>query len=85
MLSSIGVTSFEKLIADLPKDLLFPDLKIGDGLTELELYNHLKKISKENFDPEEFSSFLGAGSYKHYIPYFYIELLYIKFIKFKYN
>ena len=62
MLSKIGVESFEKLIPDLPVNLLFPDLNIGDGLTELELYNHLKKISKENFDPEEYSSFLGAGS-----------------------
>jgi len=68
MLSKIGVESFEKLIPDLPENLLFPDLNIGDGLSELELYNHLKKISKENFDLQDYSSFLGAGSYKHYIP-----------------
>ncbi len=68
ILSNIGVKSFEKLIPDLPKDLLFPDLKIGNALTEPELYNHLNKISKDNFDLEKYSLFLGAGSYKHYIP-----------------
>ena len=39
MLSKIGVESFEKLIPDLPENLLFPDLNIGDGLSEIELYN----------------------------------------------
>ena len=68
MLSVIGVESFEKLISDLPKHLLFPKLNIGNGLTEPELYNHLNIISKENFNLDEYSLFLGAGSYKHYIP-----------------
>lgn len=67
MLNIIGVSSINELFKDIPKEILLKtDLKIDKELSELELKDKLKKISNKN--KTDFISFLGAGSYNHFIP-----------------
>ena len=66
MLKVIGVSNIEELFSDIPKDLIIEKLNISQGLSEPDLLRHMELISKKNRVYS--SSFLGAGSYFHYIP-----------------
>ncbi len=67
MLKDIGIENIPELFKDIPPQLLLQEnLRIPKGLSELELKELLKKISEKN--RINFSYFLGAGSYKHFIP-----------------
>ncbi|MFX1389474.1 MAG: aminomethyl-transferring glycine dehydrogenase subunit GcvPA [Promethearchaeota archaeon] len=66
MLKIIGVNSLHALFQDIPKDLLIQDLNIPSGISEPDLLDYIKKISKKN--KKYSNSFLGAGFYNHYIP-----------------
>lgn len=66
MLKDLGVNSLEALFEDIPKELWINGLNLPKGLSEPELLNNLRKISQKN--KVYASSFLGAGSYYHYIP-----------------
>jgi glycine dehydrogenase subunit 1 len=69
MLQEIGVKSFEDLINNIPEKLrLKEEIKILDGLSELEVFKLMKKISAENCSIDDYVSFLGGGAYDHYIP-----------------
>lgn len=67
MLQSIGVSSFEDLINNIPASLRYRhNLNIPDPLSELELIKHLTDLSENNKRYQ--SIFTGAGAYDHYIP-----------------
>ncbi|MHA1624532.1 MAG: aminomethyl-transferring glycine dehydrogenase subunit GcvPA [Promethearchaeota archaeon] len=66
MLKELGLKELDDLFEDVPKDLLKKQLNIPPGLTEPDLLDKLKKISRNNKVFQ--STFLGAGSYFHYIP-----------------
>ncbi|MEJ2250906.1 MAG: aminomethyl-transferring glycine dehydrogenase subunit GcvPA [Candidatus Lokiarchaeota archaeon] len=66
MLSKIGVESIDDLFSDIPKDLRTKKLNLPDALNEPDLLNRMKKISQKHRTYE--TSYLGAGSYFHYIP-----------------
>ncbi len=67
MLNSINIENVSELFKDVPPSLLLKEnLKIPKGLSEIELKDLLGKISKKN--NVNFSYFLGAGAYKHFIP-----------------
>ena len=67
MLKDIKVDSVSSLFKDIPSSLLLKDkLKIPSGLSEIEVKDLLRKISEKN--RVGLSCFLGAGSYKHFIP-----------------
>ncbi len=66
MLDVIGLKSIEDLFQDIPNDLILKTLNLPSGLSESDLLNELKKLSKKN--KIYISSFLGAGCYYHYIP-----------------
>ncbi len=69
MLKAIGVDSIEALFADIPEGLrLGRDLEIPGPLSEMELTRHMDELGKKNGSLNEYISFLGAGSYDHYIP-----------------
>ncbi|MBI1820330.1 MAG: aminomethyl-transferring glycine dehydrogenase subunit GcvPA [Nitrospirae bacterium] len=69
MLQTIGVDSLEALLDDIPKTVRFNGrLKIGRALSELEVRSEIKQLNEKNADLEQFTCFLGAGSYDHYIP-----------------
>jgi glycine dehydrogenase subunit 1 len=64
MLSQIGVQSIEDLLADL-KPKLSKSLDVSAPMSELELAEHMKKLSQKN---RLTKCFVGAGSYNHYVP-----------------
>jgi len=66
MLRVIGVSNIEELYCDIPRDLIIEKLNVPPGLSEPDLLRHMERISKKNRVYS--SSFLGAGSYFHYIP-----------------
>jgi len=69
MLTAIGMSSMDDLFAHIPDNVkLGRALNLPHGLSELELSRHVQNLSKKNSNLEEFSSFLGAGSYEHFIP-----------------
>ena len=43
-------------------------LRLPEGMSEFEVGVALERISKKNASTKDYSSFLGAGSYNHYIP-----------------
>ena len=57
MLGAIGVSSFESLIANIPKRLRDFKLKIPAGISELELDRELDETGSRN------------KNFKYYIPY----------------
>lgn len=69
MLEAIGVDSIEGLFHDIPNDMILKrKLNINDGMSEMELLKYMKNISDKNTSLDEFTCFLGAGAYDHYIP-----------------
>tara|TARA_B100000315_G_scaffold240810_1_gene260997 strand:+ start:312 stop:1661 length:1350 start_codon:yes stop_codon:yes gene_type:complete len=69
MLKEIGIDSVGELFQSIPKSLrLNNDLNLSPAMSEMELTRHLEKIASGNNDVERYSSFLGAGCYKHFIP-----------------
>ncbi|WP_088187664.1 aminomethyl-transferring glycine dehydrogenase subunit GcvPA [Desulfosporosinus sp. FKA] len=76
LLARIGVESVEDLFADVPKEVrLKRSLNIRGGMSEQELVKHVKGLAVKNKTVEEYSSYLGAGAYEHYIPSFVDQLL----------
>jgi len=57
MLQTIGVKSFEDLLSDVPKNLLFPELKLQEMLSEPELVDYFNDISKKNFASKKENKF----------------------------
>lgn len=69
MLREIGLRTFEDLFIDIPQEVrLKKKLHLPPALTEMELVNHLKTLSRKNRSLDENTCFLGAGVYDHFIP-----------------
>lgn len=69
MLATIGVDSSEELFSDIPKQVrLNKDLDLKVPTSEVELKRELTIMASKNANMVEYSSFLGAGVYDHYIP-----------------
>lgn len=68
MLAAIGIDSVEQLFEVVPPPVRFPKLDLPLALSEMDLVAHLRDLSEKNADLEHHPSFLGAGSYRHFIP-----------------
>lgn len=69
ILKAIGAGSVEDLLKGLPAaSRVSGGLDLPPGLSEQELKGLLTRLAGKNAGPSEFSSFLGAGAYNHYIP-----------------
>jgi glycine dehydrogenase subunit 1 len=69
MLAAIGVEKTEDLFADIPADLrLNRPLNLPEALSEPDLAKHLAALAGTNANLQEYTCFLGAGAYDHYIP-----------------
>ncbi len=70
MLETIGIKNVDQLFSGIPTGLRLGDtpLRLPSALSESEVVAKLRQIQKKNPDPEEMSSFLGAGAYRHYSP-----------------
>ena len=66
MLSEIGVRSIDDLFSDIPEKIRFNDsIELPSGVTEMEAFRQLQQLADAN---SQAVSFLGGGSYDHYIP-----------------
>jgi glycine dehydrogenase subunit 1 len=68
MLNAIGVDSVDELFEDIPAEHRNPTLDIPPPLSEFELRREIEAIAGENLVPGDYATFLGAGSYRHFIP-----------------
>lgn len=68
MLEAIGAASFDQLL-EIPPDLrLNRPLDLPPPLSQMELKRELLELSRKNRDATSTLSFLGGGSYDHFIP-----------------
>lgn len=69
MLDTINIESTDELFSDIPEEIRFKDtLNIRRRTSEFELTKELTELASKNINAQEYSSFLGAGVYDHYIP-----------------
>ncbi|HEU4982852.1 MAG TPA: aminomethyl-transferring glycine dehydrogenase subunit GcvPA [Acidobacteriaceae bacterium] len=67
MLRDIGVGSIDELFSAIPEEYrLTRDLKIPRQMGESEIVDHFKAAARKN--AKGYTSFLGAGAYRHYRP-----------------
>jgi glycine dehydrogenase subunit 1 len=68
MLEATGVKAVEEFFTPVPPRVRFPDLDLPPVLTELEATDHLAAFAARNDAPPAQDVYLGAGSYRHFIP-----------------
>ena len=68
MLDAIGVSSAAELFEDIPEKHRISKLNMPEAVAELDLIRQLNTMAESNVYPGEYSSFLGAGVYRHYTP-----------------
>jgi glycine dehydrogenase subunit 1 len=76
MLAMVGVASVDELFERLiPAGIrLGRGLELPAGMSEQDVYGHLRELAARNVSNEEEVSFLGAGMYDSYVPAF-IDML----------
>jgi len=68
MLREIGLNDIDELFSDIPKKIRINKLNLQDGLSQQEVEEKLRELSKKNISFYEMPSFLGGGIKPHYIP-----------------
>ncbi len=68
MLATLGLASIDELFADIPAEFRNPPLDLPAPLSELEIQRELAGLAARNRPLGSGPSFLGAGSYHHFIP-----------------
>ncbi len=68
LLAAVGLSSVDELFADIPNDYRNPPLRLPDPMSELEIQRELGAMAGRNRPLSSGPSFLGAGSYYHFIP-----------------
>lgn len=69
MLAELGMDSIQDLFADIPEPVrLSRDLDLPPALSEMELTTYMRELAKKNANLDDYTCFLGAGAYDHFIP-----------------
>lgn len=69
MLKEIGYDSIDSLFKAVPDSVrLKGSLNLPKAQSELELVKNIKELSNKNLNLDDYTCFLGAGAYDHYIP-----------------
>jgi len=69
MLTAIGISEFEELIACIPDEVrLSKDLNLPEALSEYDVTRLLQSLAAKNEHAGDFACFLGGGAYDHFIP-----------------
>jgi len=66
MFQILGITDFDDLFAAIPDELRSDKLDMPEGLSEMEMMQHVRKVASKN--STDLVNFCGAGFYDHYIP-----------------
>ena len=69
MLDTIGVSSLEDLLTQIPDDVRLTDrLDVPEALSEWELQNHVSRLAAKNVGTSSRVCFTGGGAYDHFCP-----------------
>jgi glycine dehydrogenase subunit 1 len=68
MLAAIGVKGLEDLFTDVPERHRFPSLDLPAARSELEVERELSEVASSAAQLGLRPGFLGAGTYRHFIP-----------------
>lgn len=69
MLEKIGVDTTDELFAEIPESIRFKgELQLKKPANEADLKKEMTRMANKNANLTEYSSFLGAGVYDHFIP-----------------
>jgi glycine dehydrogenase subunit 1 len=69
MLSEIGLSGIGDLFAGVPDNIkLNRRLDLPEAMPEMEMAAHMRGLAGRNINADEYTCFLGAGAYDHYIP-----------------
>lgn len=68
MLQTIGAASLEDLLKNIPKEIRARDLVVQEATSEMELRREVERLAAKNRYSANTLSFLGGGSYEHFIP-----------------
>ncbi|MBC8205696.1 MAG: aminomethyl-transferring glycine dehydrogenase subunit GcvPA [Kiritimatiellaeota bacterium] len=66
MLDAVNAKSFDDLFDLIPADFQTDSFNVPDGLSEMEMMQHIRKIARKN--SSDLTNFCGAGFYDHFIP-----------------
>jgi glycine dehydrogenase subunit 1 len=67
MLRRLGLASADELFADIPPDVRMRSI-LDKGMTEKDTVTKVTNILNKNTTASEIPSFMGMGSYRHYVP-----------------
>jgi glycine dehydrogenase subunit 1 len=69
MLSFLNITSIDELFEDIPAEIqLKSELNIPKAVPESLLSKKMNQLASKNKNANHYPTFLGAGTYDHYIP-----------------
>ena len=68
MLKTIGVSSMEELLVDIPKSLRMESLDLPAGLSEFETMDQISSLAARNKVYPDRLTFRGGGVYRRFIP-----------------
>jgi len=68
MLETIGVSSMNDLLVDIPQSLRLESLQLPDGLSEFETMAHVSALAGRNRVYPDRLTFRGGGVYRRFIP-----------------
>src|SRR5438105_992383 len=68
MLAAIGVESMDDLLVDIPSSLRIQELKLPDGLSELDTMAEINALASKNRVFADRLTFRGGGVYRRFIP-----------------
>ncbi|HRK61145.1 MAG TPA: aminomethyl-transferring glycine dehydrogenase subunit GcvPA [Candidatus Omnitrophota bacterium] len=75
ILEAAGVASFDDLVKGIPASLRNPKINLPAGMNEMDVQNLIRSFGTKNQSTKTVSSFLGAGSYEHFVPSVVFEIL----------
>ncbi|AIF68958.1 glycine dehydrogenase subunit 1 [Palaeococcus pacificus DY20341] len=67
MLKEIGFSSIDELFSDVPKEVSY-EFNLPKGKSEYEVFLEMNEMLSKNKTALEVPTFLGAGTYFHYVP-----------------
>lgn len=65
-LKAVGASSIDELFADIPEELIDPEIGVARGMNEAELLSHLRELAARN--RADGPDFLGGGARRHFMP-----------------